>query len=399
MRLPPFLQRLLRTVRRAKRRLSGFNEKVVHLPPAGAPRGRVLLSFVIDGVLPASESSVPHSHTHFWETRAMAEGLRDAGFAVDVVHWTRRGALPRRDYDVLIDVRRNFPRHAREVSPRCLRICHMDTAHWRTNNGNQRRRLAELEQRSGIHLAPFKLIEENEAAETADLITVLGNEFTLGSFAETGKPVVRIPLSNPREYPFPDGKDFASAAKKFLWFGSEGFVHKGLDLVLEAFAGMPELELFVCGPLDSEPDFCRAFHRELRRTPGIHAVGWVDVTGPRFQEIMASCAAIVYPSCSEGGGGCVLTAMHAGVIPIVTREASVDLPPEGGILLPDARVDTLRDQVRTFSRQSGEQLRAMALASWTWARARHTRETFSAAWAAFVQTLPARIEEKRRGGP
>ena len=34
-------------------------------------------------------------------------------------------------------------------------------------------------------------------------------------------------------------------------------VHKGLDLVLEAFAGMPEYHLTVCGPVAKEKDFER----------------------------------------------------------------------------------------------------------------------------------------------
>ena len=69
-------------------------------------------------------------------------------------------------------------------------------------------------------------------------------------------------------------------------------MHKGLDLVLEAFAGMPDHHLYVCGPLQQEKDFVKAFYTELYETPNIHAVGWVDLEGPEFLEIVNKCVGL-----------------------------------------------------------------------------------------------------------
>ncbi len=49
----------------------------------------------------------------------------------------------------------------------------------------------------------------------------------------------------------------------------------------------------------------QAFHRELYETPNIEAIGWVDVGSERFREIANGCAALIYPSCSEGQAGSV----------------------------------------------------------------------------------------------
>lgn len=384
-----FVRRLEPSAWRLLRRLRGLNERCVELPPPGPgpARGRVLLSYIVDGVLARTEADLPHSHPHFWETWAMAQAFREEGYAVDVIHWTRRGPLPRTDYDVYVDVRRNFDRYAARLPATCLKVAHMDTAHHRTHNGNQLRRLAELRARRGIDLAPFKLIEENRAAETADLITVLGNEFTIGSFAFAGKPIRRIRLSNAFQYPFPAGKDFAACRRRFLWLGSEGFVHKGLDLVLEAFAGLPDHELVVCGPLEREPAFARAFADLLYGTPNVRTEGWIDVAGERFRELARSCAGIVYPSCSEGGGGCVLTAMHAGLIPVVSREASVDVAPDRGTLLENSSVAAIQTAVRDLSGLPAAPLESMARAAWTWVREFHTRERFKQEYRAWVREL------------
>jgi len=376
-------------IRRLIRRLRGVSERCVSLPPAGnrPPRGRVLFSYIIDAVLVRDPSRLPHSHPNFWETWAMAECFRAEGYAVDVVHWTRRGPPPRLDYDIYVDVRRNFDRYAADLPASCLKIAHMDTAHHRVHNGNQLLRLEDLRRRRGIDLAPFKLVEENHAAENADRITVLGNEFTLESFGSAGKPIRRIRLSNAFCYPFPEDKDLDASRRRFLWMGSEGFVHKGLDLVLEAFAGLPEFDLTVCGPIEREPAFRKAFSDLLYRTPNIRTEGWVDVAGPRFRDLARQCLALVYPSCSEGGGGCVITAMHAGLIPMVTREASVDVEPDRGIQLADASVESIQRAVRHLSARSTDELNAMARAAWRWAREFHTRGRFMNEYRAFVQDL------------
>ena len=379
--------RLAALGRRLLRRLRGINERCVTLPPAGSgpARGRVLLSYIIDGALVRTEDELPHSHVNFWETWAMAQCFREEGYVVDVIHWSRRRPLPRTDYDIFVDVRRNFARHAAALPATCLKIAHMDTAHWRVHNGNQRRRLEELRQRRGIALPPFKLIEENTAAEDADLITVIGNDFTIGTFAYAGKPIRRIWPSSAFLYPFPESKDFDACRRRFLWLGSEGFIHKGLDLALEAFAGMPDHELLVCGPLEKEPAFARAFADLLYKTPNIHAEGWVDIGSPRFAELASRCAGLVYPSCSEGCAGCVVTAMHAGLIPVVSRESGVDVAPDRGVMLADTAIASIQAAIRGLSNRSAAELAAMARSAWTWVRAHHTRERFKEEYLARVR--------------
>ena len=98
-----------------------------------------------------------------------------------------------------------------------------------------------LRDRRGVALDSHKFIGINRAIETADYATLLGNAFDYATYAFAGKPVFQVPNPAAVAYPFPEAKDFAAARRRFLWIGSQGFVHKGLDLVLEAFARMPEL--------------------------------------------------------------------------------------------------------------------------------------------------------------
>ena len=166
----------------------------------------------------------------------------------------------------------------------------------------------------------------------------------LALLAYANKPIYRLPISAPVIYPWPEGKDFEACRRHFLWLGSHGFVHKGLDLVLEAFAAMPEYHLTVCGPtkgevekefekvLYVEKDFEKTFYKELYQTSNIRTVGWVDVASPEFMQIANDCIGLINPSCSEGEGGAVVGCMHAGLIPIVSYESGVDIDAFGFLL-------------------------------------------------------------------
>lgn len=392
---PAFLPgRARRAVGRLLRRLRGIERHVVRLAPSGTdsePVGRVLLSYVVDPFLAASESAISIAHTQDWEAWAMAATWRELGFAVDAIHWTNDRFEPAAPYDVMIDARHNLERLAGAVGPGCLKIFHAETAHWKTNDEAQLRRLAELEARRSLRLTRTRLVGENRAIETADCATVLGNEWTLASYRPFGKPLFRVPISNALTYPSPEAKDFEACRGRFLWFGGVGFVHKGLDLVLDAFAGQEGLALDVAAPIDREPDFAAGYARELFETPNVRALGWLDVASPRFLEVATANLGMVFPSCSEGGGGSAITAQHAGLIPLLTYETSVDLDPSFGVLLADARVETIRAAARELSARGAGELRSMALESWRRARERHTREAFRRNYRATALEILARF--------
>jgi glycosyltransferase involved in cell wall biosynthesis len=191
------------------------------------------------------------------------------------------------------------------------------------------------------------------------------------------KPLYRVPISTQVVYSWSEEKDFDACRKNFLWFGSGGLVHKGLDLVLEAFAQMPDCHLTICGPISKEEDFVKAFYKELYQTANIHTVGWIDINSQKFRNILNNCVGIVYPSCSEGGGGSVINCMHAGLIPIVSYEASVDVEKDYGVILKDSSIQGIKQEAQKISTLPKEELKQMARRAWEVARENHTKEKFA----------------------
>jgi hypothetical protein len=130
--------------------------------------------------------------------------------------------------------------------------------------------------------------------------------------------------------------------KNFFWFGSGGLVHKRLDLVLEGFVQKPDFHLTICRPISQEEDFVKTFYKELYQKPNTHTIGWIDVSSQIFRNILNSCVGILYPSGSEGGSGSVVNCMHAGFMPIVRYEASVDVQEDYSVIFKDSFLEEIK---------------------------------------------------------
>jgi len=357
--------------------VSDLHERVVSLKPEGPSKGNVLISYISDAFYLRPGEPMPNSHTNYWEAVQIARTYLDLGYSVDVISRYNETFVPRKTYAVFTAIRKNFQRIAPLLNKDCIKILHIDGAHWLFHNTAELRRHLELQQRRGITLTGLRLSYPNLAIEKADCATILGNEFTVGTHRFANKRMYRVPVSTPCLYPWQQDKDFDTCRRRFLWLGSGALVHKGLDLVLEAFAEMPEYHLTVCGPIQEDRDFKRAFYKELYCMSNIYTVGWVDVASGEFVEIAKNCVGLIYPSSSEGQSGGVVTCLHAGLIPIISYESGVDITDEFGIVLRECSIQEIRKSIQEVSERSSKELRVMARKAWEFARANHTRERFA----------------------
>ena len=372
-----------------KKHLNNNRAKMISLEPEEPSRGYVLFSYVIDAFLSEASQTAPYSHPAYWESLQMAKTFLEFGYRVDVISAIDAAEFtPKKNYDFFIGHRYNFVKIAERLNKDCVKVLHCDLAHPLFHNAANCARMLALQQRKGITLPMVKFDWPTQAIEHADCATVLGNGFTISTYTYADKPIYRIPISAPFLYSWPERKDFEACRRHFLWFGSDGFVHKGLDLVLDAFAEMPDYHLTVCGPIgqEIEKDFEKAFYKELYQTANIRTLGWVDVGSPEFVKIAADCVGLIYPSCSEGQSGGVVTCMHAGLIPILSYESGVDVD-DFGFLLQGSSVESIRDSIRMVASLPAQELKERARRAWEFARANHTREKFTEEYRKFVVTM------------
>lgn len=351
-------------------------EECVSLKPDGEFLGNVLLSLWIEPFL-SKNKTVSNSHAHNWRSLQIARTFLDLGYHVDVIDYRNGSFNPERKYAFFVAFRTNFERITKLLNADCMKIVCLDTAHWLFNNSASFRRGLALQQRKGVTLKGLRTVEANLAFECADYAIASGNQFTIGTYNYLQKPLFRMPYPSCSAYPWREGKNYGSCRKNYLWFGSGGFIHKGLDLVLDVFAEKPDYHLYVCGPIEGEKDFESFYYRELYQTPNIHTVGWVDVDSPEFIALADKCVGLVYPSCAEGGGGSAITCMHAGLIPIVSYESSVDVDDSYGVILEECTINGIKHAVESVSGLSAGKLEEMSRKAWEFAQANHTKELFA----------------------
>lgn len=380
------VHKILRKLGRLIRRNSRPNRKVVTLNPKVKPKGSVLLSYIIDPFLAASADEISYAHTHYWESYQIAQTFLNNGYSVDVISYENHVFKPTKEYDYFISARTNFDRLAYNLNSNCIKVAHLDTAHWVFNNTAAYKRLINVQKRRGVTLDNIRVVEKNWAIENADLAIVLGNQFTMDTYAYSNKPIYRIPISSPQLYPWDENKDFGVCRNNYIWFGSDGFIHKGLDLVLDAFSSMPDFHLTVCGPLDKEKNFVKVYNKELFEMPNIHTEGWVDTASDNYRNILHNSVGLIYPTCAEGGGGSVLPCMHGGLIPIVSYEASVDVD-DFGIVLKNCSIPEIQNTIKQVSQLSNNELQQRSNRAWQAARKTHTRESFSNEYEKFVTEI------------
>ena len=363
--------------------------RLVRLEPTDGYKGSVLLSYIIDPFLLKQDEPISNAHHHDWLSWQIARTFLDIGCRVEVIDYRDGVFVPQKEYAFFIGARTNFQRIALRLNKDCIKIVHLDVVHWIFSNHAAYGRLLDLQKRKGVTLTNSKFLEINWAIEYADYATTnIGNQFNVSTYRYAQKPIFQIPLPTYAVYPWPKDKDFDTCRNHFLWFGSRGFVHKGLDLVLDAFAEMPDYDLTICGPirpsghltydgpLGEEKDFGNIYHDELYQTRNIHTAGWVDIESPKFVEITNNCIGIIFPSCSEGGGASVITCMQGGLIPIVSYESNVEVV-DFGVTLKDCSIEEIKSSIQMISNLPAQELKLRARKTWEFARANHTREKFA----------------------
>lgn len=265
-----------------------------------------------------------NAHTSYLEVVLMAEVLRELKYNVDVVDYRNDSKLNYEKYDLIIGFGNSF-KDSFSGSQDICRILYTTGTNQCFQNKAELERLKNLYTRKGVWLKPRRIINESwtDYAVVSDAVLSTGNDFTMSTFDNFNHSnIYKLTLPVHKTNKSFIERNFKQAKNHFLWFGSSGLVHKGLDLCIEYFVKNPQYTLHICGP--KENDFFELYQKELD-TKNIIYHGRVDIESKVFEEIVNQCLFAIFPSCSEGGGAALLTVMATGLIPIATIEASVDL--------------------------------------------------------------------------
>lgn len=293
-----------------------------------------------------------HSWSASGDTFDIIRVLNELGYKTDIV-WSRdQNFIPTKKYDLFIGHEGlNFKRLVEGLPASIPKIFYSTTAYWQFLNQAEQSRLDDLSKRRGVVLKGERTIfaNEDEVLHLADGVILLGNKdcadtypvwarnkiYTLEGGSFVNKKIIN-----------PSAKDFAAARNNWLILSGSGNVHKGLDLVLEAFAKLSEYNLYICCVL--EEDFKKEYERELFHTPNIHYLGYIKLYSRQFYDLISTCNYLIFPSGGEGSPGSVADSMIQGLIPVVSRHSHIDV--EGlGFYLEPVSIEKIRELVVNMS--------------------------------------------------
>jgi hypothetical protein len=134
--------------------------------------------------------------------------------------------------------------------------------------------------------------------------------------------------------------------KSFLWFGSRGAVHKGLDILIDIAEKNIDFDLHICG-LSKNEEYL--FQKTISKCKNIHNHGFVNVSSQEFINIINSVTFMVFPSCSEAMSTAVLTVARHGVLLLLRSSSGMDRLGDYAFWLDDFKVEYVEKRMREVS--------------------------------------------------
>ncbi len=206
-----------------------------------------------------------------------------------------------------------------------------------------------------------------EQIELSDICIAMSSDYNLARISSMMK-TYKVHVNALVNYKFIyETKDIPEIRNNFVWFGSAGFIHKGLDILVDVFSQLPQFTLSIYGLNQSERPIVEQYI-----TDNIKICGSVDVLSDRFiSEVINRNTFVISASCSEGMNTGVATCMMHGLIPVMTKETGFDNP-GFFIELDDFSVESIKQTLLEIEKISDEALSQKGLSVYN-----YSIETFS----------------------
>lgn len=291
---------------------------------------RVLLSYIKQPFI----EGIKYHHTNYLECYTAAEIFNELGFAVDVVDLFDNNSQIRYDeYKIIYGLGIPLENAFYDInSESVLKILYATGCNpfysYKTS----------MEQVQNFYLSKGKLMPRSSRVTEnfwtcsyflSDKIIALGNKFVADTFINVN-PLINCESVNAFYFDVYDinidAKNFDISKKHFLWFGSSGLLHKGLDLLIDIFLERKDITLHICGASKDEIKFWDYYQSKIVNCKNIIDYGFVDIKSDKFKNLMNECAFCVYPTASEGGSPALLNVMaNGGLIPIASKACGIDI--------------------------------------------------------------------------
>ncbi|WP_126465103.1 glycosyltransferase [Candidatus Terasakiella magnetica] len=310
---------------------------------------KALLHYTLDSTF-QPHLQKDYRHTFLWESSELVRILNKFGFRVDIVDRTNTNWMPKDDYDLLIsnasgNSGKLYPTYAK-LTPRATKVFYALGPEPLHANERTLQRYDFAGQRTGNDVSAMRVMDKvdiNSCMKISDAIIVLDdNGYSSSTYSSYKLPIYWVsPSSSPKAL---YETSFIRKRKRntFLAFAGNGFIAKGMDLLVEAFENLPDCNLIIAGP-HSDKTFWYLYGTRIQNADNISYEGFLTIGDEKYNRFVSQCSYVIAPVASEGVCTSVTTCMCSGLVPIVPHESGVDISSTGRYLTSDMM--TLTDDI------------------------------------------------------
>jgi hypothetical protein len=177
-------------------------------------------------------------------------------------------------------------------------------------------------------------------------------------------------------------KDHKGSRNHFLWLGSAGVIHKGLDLLIDVFEKRNDIVLHICG-ISKEDNVLLT----IPKRSNIINYGHININSDLFLNINNLCSFIILPSCSEACSTSITTGMLHGLIPIVMKDAGFNRLGENAIFLNDFKIEYLTYRLKEIADSDFKELEILSKRVYDFAHQNFLIDVFEENFKQIMQTI------------
>ena len=307
-------------------------------------------------------------HSNVIECRTFGDIFNDLGYSIDVIDLNSKNRIKEK-YDIIVGMGSAFENMFINKTNNQKLIFYATGACPIYSNMISTKKVRDFyDKHNVLPLNSIRKIEYTQDFQIflSDAVIVLGNSFVKNTYIQYDNQEQRYRNLDAFYFDIvnPDlsKKDFKIARKNFIWFGSLGALHKGLDIVIDYFLEHLEYNLYICGLNTSEKKFLDFYMSKINYKKNVHLCGFLKIGSMEFNNLVNNCAFALFPSLSEGGSPALLNIIaNGGVIPIHSKQVGVDFDRNISFELKENTFKAIEDVFSTIQILSDEKIKNMAI--------------------------------------
>lgn len=343
----------------------------------------VLICYLTEGYFRNQQNSTK-GRTITNEIFKIVKVFSDLGFSVDIINYADTNSLNfiNRDYSIIFGFGEAFFLATKKYF-KAISILYMAENHPKISFLEEEKRVNYFYQRHGkkVNFSRSGSFYKREHLDVkySHVITLSEEEPLKGQYEKVYTIFPTGLINSKFQY---TAKNHILTKNNFLWFGSFGAIHKGLDLLIDVFSKRDDIILHICGlsKLDK-----KVIH--LPKKNNIIDHGFVDVNSDRYLEIVDKCTYSMLPSCSEACSTSITTSMLHGLIPVVIRNSGFNRLTENAVFLEDYKVEYLESSVNRLINIPPNELEVLRNRTYDYARKSFSNEEFEKSFNTIIQEI------------